>query len=275
MICIKELRIRPKLSVNMQAFGHPFWITSSFYYEGCAGEQDPSLIQPLSSAVCLPSEVMFSLEVHRDLLWHWLWPLRRPGPQQQNLLKRQSESPNVSMKTEEKSSGEEPFGRTPPCRQWQRGLGKGDTAHGKAGDHGKGGLWSASPGLGNWQSLRPNPHLCTVCHPLDSAQGGWAKQAQEWLQGQSIAHPRGHCSHRRQHTRHPLLSPVTAPKCDEDGMTAVGSPPNITSPFKIPSSAPLVPTVQILSITSFMTWLYGPPSSLHLFLLPHHFSCFL
>lgn len=70
MICIKELRIRPKLSVNMQAFGHPFWITSSFYYEGCAGEQDPSLIQPLSSTVCLPSEVMFSLDVHRDLLWH-------------------------------------------------------------------------------------------------------------------------------------------------------------------------------------------------------------
>ena len=54
----------------MQAFGHPFWIISSFYYEGCAGEQDPSLIQPLSSAVCLPSEVMFSLDVHRDLLWH-------------------------------------------------------------------------------------------------------------------------------------------------------------------------------------------------------------
>lgn len=30
-----------------------------------------------------------------------------------------------------------------------------------------------------------------ACYPLASAQGGWAKQAWEWLQGQSIAQPQG------------------------------------------------------------------------------------
>lgn len=43
MICVKGLRIKPKLSVKMQAFASLCKLYSFFLIRVCAGEQDPSL----------------------------------------------------------------------------------------------------------------------------------------------------------------------------------------------------------------------------------------
>lgn len=53
---MEGLRTRPKLSVNMEAFSSLSVSSFLFIMRACAGEQDPSLKRPPSSAVCLPSK---------------------------------------------------------------------------------------------------------------------------------------------------------------------------------------------------------------------------
>lgn len=121
MICVKWLRTRPKLSVNMQAFSLPVWIIFSFYYEGCAGVQDPSLDWPLSSATCLPSEGDAQPGSAQRPSLAFIVAAEEAGAPAAESAEEAKDGPNESMRTEENSSGEEPFGRIPLYPQRQHG----------------------------------------------------------------------------------------------------------------------------------------------------------
>lgn len=214
MICVKGLRIKPKLSVKMQAFASLCKLYSFFLIRVCAGEQDPSLHWPLSSAVCLPSKGMPSLGVHRDLPCRGLWLLRRLEIQQQNFSRRGKREIREELE-------KNPLGSPPLHLKWQcrRQVGQRTAVH-MQGRHWDGGRRLVSQA---WSGDLAVPKALSI--PLSSsrlrAHGGWAKKAWGWgSQGCSVSGktlPRGHCSCRLQHTRHPLVRAVTASTCEKGG----------------------------------------------------------
>lgn len=81
--------------------------------------QDPSLDWPLSSAMCLPSEGDAQPGSAQRPSLAFIVAAEEVGAPAAGSAKEAKDGPNKSMRTEENSSGEEPFGRIPlyPQRQ--------------------------------------------------------------------------------------------------------------------------------------------------------------